>query len=52
MCGHDRRELQRRLRSLGIEPAKAADESTTGAASFVIVDPDPNGNPIFVDQHV
>jgi hypothetical protein len=27
-----------------------ADESTTGPASFVVVDPD--GNPIFVDQHV
>lgn len=46
----DVRELQRRLRALGIEPATAADESTTGPASFVIVDPD--GNPIFVDQHV
>lgn len=46
----DVRELQRRLRALGIEPATAADESTTGPASFVIVDPD--GNPILVDQHV
>jgi lactoylglutathione lyase len=27
-----------------------ADESTTGPASFVAVDPD--GNPILVDQHV
>ena len=27
-----------------------ADESTTGPASFVVVDPD--GNPILVDQHV
>jgi hypothetical protein len=26
------------------------DESTTGPASFVVVDPD--GNSIFVDQHV
>jgi lactoylglutathione lyase len=46
----DVRELQRRLRALGIEPATAADESTTGPASFVIVDPD--GNPIYIDQHV
>jgi catechol 2,3-dioxygenase-like lactoylglutathione lyase family enzyme len=46
----DVRELQRRLRALGIEPATAADESTTGPASLVIVDPD--GNPIFLDQHV
>ncbi len=46
----DVRELQRRLRSLGIEPATPADESTTGPASFVVVDPD--GNPILIDQHV
>ena len=46
----DVRELQRRLRAQGIEPATAADESTTGPASFVVVDPD--GNPILFDQHV
>jgi lactoylglutathione lyase len=46
----DVRELQRRLRKLGIEPATAADESTTGPGSFMVVDPD--GNPILVDQHV
>ncbi len=46
----DVRELQRRLRAQGIEPVTAADDSTTGPASFVIVDPD--GNPILVDQHV
>jgi catechol 2,3-dioxygenase-like lactoylglutathione lyase family enzyme len=46
----DVRELQRRLRELGIEPTTAADESTTGPASFMVVDPD--GNPILVDQHV
>jgi catechol 2,3-dioxygenase-like lactoylglutathione lyase family enzyme len=46
----DVRELQRRLRAQGVEPATAADESGTGPASFVIVDPD--GNPILVDQHV
>lgn len=28
----------------------AADETTTGPASFVVVDPD--GNPIYFDQHV
>ncbi len=27
-----------------------ADESTTGPASFMIIDPD--GNPILIDQHV
>lgn len=46
----DVRELQRRLRADGIEPATAADDATTGPASFVIIDPD--GNPIFIDQHV
>jgi lactoylglutathione lyase len=46
----DVRELQRRLRAAGVEPVTAADESTTGPASFVVVDPD--GNPILVDQHV
>ena len=46
----DVREIQRRLRAHGIEPAPAADETTTGPASFVVVDPD--GNPILVDQHV
>jgi catechol 2,3-dioxygenase-like lactoylglutathione lyase family enzyme len=46
----DVRELQRRIRAAGIEPVTAADESTTGPASFVLVDPD--GNQILVDQHV
>jgi catechol 2,3-dioxygenase-like lactoylglutathione lyase family enzyme len=46
----DVRELQRRVCAAGIEPVTAADESTTGPASFVIVDPD--GNPVLIDQHV
>jgi len=46
----DVRELQRRLRADGIEPVTAADESTTGPAHFMIVDPD--GNPVLFDQHV
>lgn len=46
----DVRELQRHLRKQGIEPTTAADESTTGPASFTVVDPD--GNPILFDQHV
>jgi catechol 2,3-dioxygenase-like lactoylglutathione lyase family enzyme len=46
----DVRELQRRVRERGIEPVTPADDSTTGPASFVIVDPD--GNPILIDQHV
>ncbi len=43
-------DLQRRLKEQGVELAQEADESTTGPASFIAVDPD--GNPILVDQHV
>jgi catechol 2,3-dioxygenase-like lactoylglutathione lyase family enzyme len=46
----DIRELQRQLKAQGIEPVNEADETTTGPASFIVVDPD--GNPIYVDQHV
>lgn len=46
----DVRELQRRLVAQGVELVQQADESTTGPASFVAVDPD--GNTILVDQHV
>lgn len=45
----DIRELQRRLRDQGIAFESEADESTTGPASFVVIDPD--GNPVLVDQH-
>ena len=46
----DVRELQRQLKAQGVEFASEADESTTGPASFIAVDPD--GNPILFDQHV
>lgn len=46
----DVRELQRRLKAQGVQFQQEADESTTGPASFLAVDPD--GNPILVDQHV
>ena len=46
----DVRELQRQLRAQGVKFEQEADESTTGPASVVAVDPD--GNPILVDQHV
>jgi hypothetical protein len=46
----DIRELQKNLKSQGIEFATEADESTSGPASFMILDPD--GNPILFDQHV
>ena len=45
----DVRELQRRLKAQGVTLRSAADESTTGPGSFVVVDPD--GNPVLVDQH-
>jgi len=46
----DVRELQRQLKAQGVELQQEADETTTGPASFIAVDPD--GNPILVDQHV
>jgi len=46
----DIRDLQRQLKAQGVQLETQADESTTGPASFVAVDPD--GNPILVDQHV
>lgn len=46
----DVRDIQRHLKAQGIQLQTEADETTTGPASFVVVDPD--GNPILVDQHV
>ena len=46
----DVRELQRHLKEQGVELQSEADESTTGPASLIAVDPD--GNPILLDQHV
>jgi catechol 2,3-dioxygenase-like lactoylglutathione lyase family enzyme len=46
----DIRELQRLLKAQGVVLESEADESTTGPASLVAVDPD--GNPILLDQHV
>jgi len=45
----DVRELQRRLKAQGIDLQQEADETTTGPASFIAIDPD--GNPVLVDQH-
>lgn len=45
----DVREIQRTLRERGLELQVSADESTSGPASLMVVDPD--GNPILVDQH-
>ena len=47
----DVRELQARVKAQGLEPTTPIEEgSTSGPASFVLVDPD--GNPVLVDQHV
>ena len=46
----DVRQLQRRLKADGVEFVSEADESSTGPASFLVVDPD--GNPLLFDQHV
>ncbi|XZE51501.1 VOC family protein [Planctomycetaceae bacterium SH139] len=46
----DVRELQRQLKAKGVVMQTEADETSTGPASFVVVDPD--GNPILIDQHV
>lgn len=46
----DVRELQRQLKDRGVNLMSEADESSTGPASFMVVDPD--GNTILVDQHV
>lgn len=46
----DVRELQRQLKSQGVQLISEADETTAGPASFMVIDPD--GNPILFDQHV
>jgi len=46
----DVRELQRRLKEQGVELVAEADETTTGPAYLMAIDPD--GNPILIDQHV
>ena len=46
----DVRELQKTMKARGLTPNPAADETTTGPAYLMLMDPD--GNPILVDQHV
>ena len=45
----DVRDLQRSLKAAGIALSPEADETTTGPAHFIAIDPD--GNPLLVDQH-
>lgn len=44
----DVREIQRSLKSHGIELTEEADETTSGPAHIAFLDPD--GNPILIDQ--
>src|SRR4051794_34105326 len=46
----DVRALQRQFKDHGVELIAEADESSSGPASFMLVDPD--GNTILIDQHV
>lgn len=46
----DVREIQKSLKENGLTLTSEADETTTGPASFIVMDPD--GNAILVDQHV
>ena len=45
----DVRVIQARLKQQGVKLATEADETTTGPASFIVVDPD--GNAVLIDQH-
>ena len=45
----DIRDLQRKLRAAGATFDQEADETSTGPASLIVTDPD--GNPVFLDQH-
>jgi predicted lactoylglutathione lyase len=46
----DVRNIQKQLKNKGIKIETEADETTTGPASFLVVDPD--GNTILIDQHI
>lgn len=46
----DVRAIQQELKQKGITLLSEADESSTGPASFMLMDPD--GNTILIDQHV
>ncbi|TNE61622.1 MAG: VOC family protein [Alphaproteobacteria bacterium] len=46
----DIRDIQKRLKAAGMTMVSEADETTTGPASCMLLDPD--GNPVLLDQHV
>jgi len=45
----DVREIQRRLKADGLTFTTEADETTSGRAHAILLDPD--GNPVLIDQH-
>jgi hypothetical protein len=49
-CFRVAQEIQKDLIAKRLSVASEADESTTGPASLMLIDPD--GNPVFIDQHV
>ena len=46
----DIRDIQKSLKAGGVSLTSEADESSTGPASLMMLDPD--GNPILLDQHL
>ena len=46
----DVRDIQKTLKNRGLALTSEADETTTGPASLMLLDPD--GNPVLIDQHV
>lgn len=46
----DVRDIQKALKKNGVALTSEADETTSGPASFMVMDPD--GNTILIDQHV
>ena len=46
----DVREIQKTLKDRGLALTTEADETSTGPASLMLLDPD--GNPVLIDQHV
>ena len=46
----DVRQVQARLKALGVTLDQEADPTTSGPACITVTDPD--GNPILIDQHV
>ncbi|QBA64027.1 VOC family protein [Muriicola soli] len=46
----DVRDIQKKLKSRGIQLHSEVKEDTTGPGSFVVLDPD--GNAILIDQHI